>query len=484
MSSEGDLPRPRHPRPRHNATSLTNRAPDPGARGHRLTPTETTRAASNGHKPAGDTRRLPRHDAAERNLLGAAINQRRALEILALRVSPDHFDRPSHKLIAEVLIDAFHAGWKVDHVVVNAELERRGYLELAGGVNYIVGLYNSSGSNAERYAGYVVEFSEARRLVHLAARLDELARNVDLDGAQAVIEEAMAISGTSTIRAVRLGDTFETYFDILEARQTGNPDMLGIPTGWTDLDAILGGLRAGQLITIAARPSVGKSALAVGLAMHTAAAGFATLVVSLEMGLEELQDRYLAASTGLDSRVLRNGQWGMVDWQRIGDHLGKLSPLPLYVYDAPEANVQTIHAAARSVPDVALVIVDYLQLVTGPNRKAESRQAEVAEVSRGLKMGVARHVGAPVVALAQLNRSVELRSDKRPMLSDLRESGAIENDSDVVIGLYRDELYHPDTEDKDVIELNVLKQRSGPLGMVKLGYQKHLHRMTNLAKEF
>lgn len=449
-----------------------------------MTDLETAPPSTNGHKPDSKPRPLPHHDQAEAALLGCAIASKHAREILAIRCNPDQFERPAHKIIAEALIDSFHAGLELDTLSVVTELDKRGVLETAGGRSYIVQLNNSIPAigAAPTYARHVAEYAEARRLCHLAAELDTLARNIQLDDARALLDDAIARWGATDIRAVKLADTLGTYVDVLEARRGGG-DILGVPTGWIDLDAMLGGLRPGQSICIASRPSVGKSALAIGLAMHTAALEIPTLVVSLEMGLEELQDRYLSSSSGIDSKILRNGHWGMIDWQRMTDHLGRLSHLPLYVYDDASASVASIHAAARSVPNCGLIIVDYLQLVTGPARRSESRQAEVAEISRGLKIA-ARHMNAPVVALAQLNRQVELRADKRPILSDLRESGAIEADSDIVIGLYRDELYHPDSDAKGTIELIVLKQRAGPLGTVKLGYDKALHRMTDLARGF
>jgi replicative DNA helicase len=382
-----------------------------------------------------------------------------------------------------VLGNAFHAGTDADALTIIDDLDRMGVLEDAGGKSYIVELTkNAMVAAVAQHARIVVEHAEARALIHLAENLDRLARLVQVDEAHALIEEALAKIGSTDVRAVKLADTLAAYVDVLEARKNGG-DILGVPTGWADLDALLGGMRGGQSICIASRPSVGKSALAIGLAMHTASLQIPTLVVSLEMAVEELQDRYLSSASGVDSKILRNGHWGMFEWQKMTDHLGRLSKLPLYIYDDASATVASIHAASRSVPNCGLVIVDYLQLVSGPARRNESRQAEVADVSRGLKI-TARHINAPVVALAQLNRQLELRSDKRPILADLRESGAIEADSDIVIGLYRDELYTPDSDDKGVIELILLKNRAGPLGTVKLGYDKALHRMTDLAKGF
>lgn len=415
-------------------------------------------------KKAGSA--TPPHNLdAERSMLGAMLMSGKARD-QAATLNPDAYYRPAHAAIHEAILALHDDGQGVDTVTVAAQLGRD-VLDTIGGPGELDGLVvdTPSTKNVGSYLQIVAQCHRRRTQVRTAYDLIEAAMaGTPTDEAVGMLEELEGQSTTNN--AVRLGDTLPAYVDLLEARADGTAPS-GLSTGLDRLDAATGGFRAGQLVTVCARPGCGKSDMACQAAFNAAGAGTPTLFVSIEMGVEELQDRWMAEASAVRHGRLRKGHIAERDWAHITTGLGRLADIPLYVHDDPGANLASIRYQARRIPDIGLVIVDYLQLMDSVGRH-ENRQTEVASLSRGLKR-LARDLGAPVVALAQLNRGVEARMDKRPQLADLRESGAIEQDSDIVIGLYREDLYDPD-KSPGSLEAILLKHRTGALGPVHLIY--------------
>jgi len=288
---------------------------------------------------------------------------------------------------------------------------------------------------------------------------------------------------TTSLRGIH--STLQDSLAHLEALFDHDGAATGVPTGFRDLDEVLLGWQPSNLVVVAARPGQGKTAFALGSAVHAVVnVGRPVVFFSLEMGYLELTQRILSADAGVNSRALRTGRIPETDWSRISQAVGRLAEAPLFIDDNPHLTVMDMRAKCRRLKaqhgDLGLVVVDYLQLMSTP-RKAENRQVEVSELSRGLKV-LARDLDVPVLALSQLNRSLEYRADKRPMLADLRESGALEQDADVVAFIYRDEAYHPDSCEKGVAEIIVAKHRNGPTAKVRLAFVEHLTRFADLAR--
>lgn len=423
------------------------------------------RALTEGEQKADSP--LPHNLDAEASLLGAMMLSESARDA-AGQLTPDDFYRPAHGHIFAAIRDLVDEGQGVDAVTV---IEQLGSLvDDCGGPGEIAHLTSvaPATSNAPTYASIVRNCARRRKQILVA---DELAGNARHGFSTAscvgMLEDLEGQTGAT--HAVRLGDTLGDYLTTLEARADGTAPT-GIPTGLPTLDQHTGGFRGGQLITVAARPGHGKSDFACQVVNNTAATGTASLIVSIEMGLEELQDRWMAQASRLKHSRLRAGEISDKDWTHISEGVAKLADAPLYVHDDPAANLATIRYQARRIPNLGLIVVDYLQLMDSIGTH-ENRQTEVAGLSRGLKR-LARDLAVPVIALAQLNRGVEQRLDKRPMTSDLRESGAIEQDSDIVLGLYRDELYNKkaDNPDGGIMEAIILKHRAGALETVRLNY--------------
>ena len=428
---------------------------------------EDYKAIAKGDKRAEATQILPHNLDAEASLIGAMMLSEEARDA-AGQLTADDFYRPAHGHIYHAIRTLEENGQGIDPVTV---VEQLGSLaDEAGGPAAVVGLVNvtPATSNAPTYAAIGRDHSRRRKQMRVAEELKTLAQEgrntADCVGMR---EDPEGQSGHP--HAVRLGDTLNGYLSTLEARSDGTAPT-GIPTGLPTLDQHTGGFRAGQLITVCARPGHGKSDFACQVVNNTTADGVATLIVSIEMGLEELQDRWMAQVTRLKHSRLRAGEINDRDWGYITDGVADLATAPLYIHDDPGANLATIRYQARRIPNLGLVVVDYLQLMDSIGTH-ENRQTEVAGLSRGLKR-LARALSLPVIALAQLNRGVDPRLDQSPQTADMRESGAIEQDSDIVIGLYRDELYNkkPDNPDAGIMEAIILKHRAGALETVRLNY--------------
>jgi replicative DNA helicase len=451
-----------------------------------------TRAPSPGN--AGRvTARVPPHNLdAESSLLGAMLLSRDAIGAAAERgVLPGDFYKPAHQHIHDAIQSLNITGEPVDVVTVSDKLQRANLLESIGGIDYLVELQNRTPavSSADRYARIVRETSLLRGLIGAASEIAEIAYsqpdNIEaaLDQAESRIFDVAQNQVVDTM--VRVHDLMpETMSHLEEIMERGNP-ITGTPTGFVDLDEMLSGLQPGTLNIIGARPAMGKSALAMGMAVNVATiTNKPVLFFSLEMGRAELSQRILSSEAKVDSSKLRSGRLNEEDWRRIGRAIGRLS-VPLFIDDNSAVTVMEIRAKARRIAakygDIGMIVIDYLQLMGG-NSSSENRQLEVSEISRNLKI-LARDFKIPVVALSQLSRGLEQRQDKRPTLSDLRESGALEQDADVVMFLYRPAVYEDDPQRKADASLNIAKHRAGAIGEIRLVFSANYTRFDNFSSK-
>jgi replicative DNA helicase len=431
----------------------------------------------------------PQDLAAEEAFLGAILLSGPALEVTLGQISPEDFYKPAHATIYQACLDLSAVGDPVDYTTVAGRLGAR--LAGIGGMPTLTALGDpalSSSKNAERYAQTITERATLRRLISACAEITAAAYDVPSDITAAVDQAEQTIYRVAAQRQT-LGRT-ETVQEALDraiqhlerAYEAGG--RRGIPTGFTELDDMLLGLHPDQLVTVAGRPSMGKTAWGCQVGVNAAAAGHPALFVSVEMSIDELVSRVLSSEAKIDLQHIRSGQLVERDWPRLSGAVASLGSTPLHFLDAASDTVATIRAEIRRLNTrtrLEVVIVDYLQLLQPEHRSRDNRQVDVAEIAQGLKR-LSREFGVSVVALAQLSRACEQRADKRPILSDLRESGDIENASDVVIGLYRDDYYKPDSEDRDIAELIIRKQRSGPTGTARVAWLKQYTRFADLTR--
>jgi replicative DNA helicase len=433
---------------------------------------------------------VPPHNVeAEESLLGAMLLSKEAIATAVATVAAADFYRPAHAHLFEAIVTLYGAGEPVDPVTVSEALRRADLLEAMGGKQAVLRIQvgTPAASNAGHYARIVADHALLRRLVAVGAEIAELGYTLPedvtdvLDRAESLVFAVANRRQTTSLRGIH--STLQDSLAHLEALFERDGQLTGVRSGFRDLDEVLLGWQPSNLIVVAARPGQGKTAFALGTATHAALHERRPVVFfSLEMGYLELTQRILAAVAGVDSRLLRTGRIPETDWAKISTAVGRLADAPLFIDDNPHLTVMDMRAKCRRLQaqhgDLALVVVDYLQLMS-TGRKAESRQVEVSELSRGLKV-LARDLDVPVLALSQLNRSLEYRADKRPMLADLRESGALEQDSDVVAFIYRDDTYHPDSPDKGVAEVIVAKHRNGPTARIRLAFREHLTQFADM----
>ncbi len=437
------------------------------------------------------TRVPPNNLRAEESVLGAMLLSREAIAEVVETLDPDHFYKPAHGHLYDAIMGLYGAGQPVDAVTVAEELQRAGLLEEIGGPALLLDLQASTPaiSNASHYAKIVEEHALLRRLIMVSNEIAETAYGVPddvvkaIDDAESRMFEVAQRRVTNTTAEIK--DLLSANLDRLEQLYERGDAITGSSTGYIDLDEMLAGLQPNALYVVGARPAMGKTAFGLGMAANAAMKDQKpVLIFSLEMSQLELSQRILCSEALVDSSRVRTGKIGEAEWTRISHAVGRLAEAPIFIDDNPHTSVMEIRAKARRlqsrVGDLGMVIVDYIQLMTGRSN-AESRQVEVSEISRGLKI-LARELEAPVVALAQLNRALEQRVDKRPMLSDLRESGSLEQDADVVMFLYRDEVYDDQSPDKGVAEVIVAKHRNGPVGRVRLAFRGQYTRFDNMAR--
>ena len=434
--------------------------------------------------------RVPPHNLeAEESLLGAMLLSRDAIAAAIERCSTADFYKPSHSQVFSAITSLYGQGEAVDAITVADELRRAGSLEEMGGTAVLVSLQSNTPaiSSAGRYARIVEEHSLLRRLIGVAQDISEIGYGLPEDVTQAVDQaESMVFEVAqrrTTDTVLPLQELLSQSLDRLEELYGRGESITGVPTGYHDLDEHLAGLQPSNLVVVGARPSMGKTALALGMAANAAVQGIPVLFFSLEMSHLEIAQRVLCAEARVDASRMRNGRLLDGDWPKISHAIGRIGSAPLHIDDNPNVTVMDIRARARRMKSrdgLGLVVVDYLQLMSG-RMSAENRQVEISEISRGLKI-LARELEIPVVALSQLSRNLESRSDKRPMLADLRESGAIEQDADVVMFIYRDEVYNPESADRGSAEVIVAKHRNGPTGSIELAFVGNYARFANMAR--
>jgi replicative DNA helicase len=434
---------------------------------------------------------VPPHNLeAEESVLGAVMLSAEAANIALEKLHAEDFYRPSHQLVFEAITTLFDGNQPIDAITVSDALRRTGDLERAGGVAGLTRLLDSvpTTSNVEYYADIVSETSARRRLIHAGGEVGTLAMQTErpihevLDGAeQAVFAVAERRVGDGL---AAVGPMLQSTLERIEEMGTRGEDVTGLATGFRDLDRMLAGLQPANLVVIAARPSMGKSALALNIAENAAEEGHPVAVFTLEMSREEVVQRLLSSMAGVDSHRIRTGQLSPELWQRLVRVTSKLYRMPFYVDDSPDLTVTAIRAKCRRMMrkhGLELVVVDYLQLMQAATR-VDNRQQEIADISRSLK-NLARELHVPVIAVSQLNRALEQRENKRPRLGDLRESGAIEQDADIVAFIYRDDYYNPGSDQPGVAEVNIAKHRAGATGNVMMNFAAEFTRFRNYTSE-
>ena len=437
-------------------------------------------------------RNLPSNLDAEEALLGAMLLSRDAIATATEFVKPESFYRPAHGYVFAAIASLYAAGEPADPITVAEELRRAGVLEAVGGEAVIVRLQASAPavSNAGRYAAIIAELALLRSMITTAGEIAELGYSLPddveaaLDTAESLVYNLAQNRNESSLAEVR--NLLDGAMTRLEQLYEAGSAITGTPTGYVDLDELLSGLQPSALVVVGARPAMGKTAFALGMAAHAAInARLPVLVFSLEMSHVELVQRLLSSEARVDASKMRNGRLTEPDWEKITRAMTPLGESEIWIDDNPNVTVIEIKSKARKLKaqkgKLGLIVVDYVQLMTG-RTGAENRQVEVAEISRGLKI-LARELETPVIALAQLNRGLEQRADKRPMLSDLRESGSLEQDADVVLFLYRDEVYNAETPDAGIAEVIVAKHRSGPTGTVRLAWLGQFTKFANMARD-
>lgn len=435
--------------------------------------------------------RIPPHNLdAEQSVLGAMLESKEAIANVLEILRPDDFYKPAHTEIYQAILGIFGRGDAPDALTVAEELTRRGTLDQIGGKPYIHGLLEAypTASAASKYARIVEEHARLRRLVSAGTEVQEIGFSIPED-VDAAIDQAEEIIYQVADRRLRddvhpIRELLTENMESIETLYERGESITGLATGFPDLDDMTSGFQPSNLIMIAARPSMGKSALLGDFAL-TAALKVRTPVVmfNLEMSRHELVKRFLASEARVDSQRIAKGSLQEQDWTRLSAALGRLADAPIFIDDSANITLMEIRAKCRRIKakfGLGLVIIDYLQLMQSP-RRSENRQQEVSDISRNLKI-LARELEVPVLCAAQLNRGVEYRSDKRPLLGDLRESGSLEQDSDIVMFIYRDEVYNPDTEARGEAELIVAKHRNGPTGQVRLAFMNQYTKFASLAR--
>ena len=436
--------------------------------------------------------RMPPHNLrAEEAVLGAMLLSREAIADVVEVLEVEHFYRPAHGHVFDAVMSLYGSGEPVDAITVGEELSRAGMLDAVGGPGVLIDLQAETPAigNAAHYAKIVEEHALLRRLISVSNEIAEMAYGVPDDVAKAVDDAESRMFEVAQRRVANttaeIKDLLGANLDRLEMLYEQGDTVTGTLTGYTDLDDLMSGLQPNALYVVGARPAMGKSAFALGMAANAAMqTNRPVLFFTLEMGQLECSQRILSADARVDATRMKTGRLEESDWNRITHSVGRLAEAPIFIDDNPQTTVMEIRAKARRLKsrngDLAMIVIDYIQLMSGRSN-AESRQVEVSEMSRNLKI-LARELECPVVALAQLNRGLEQRQDKRPMLSDLRESGALEQDADAVMFLYRDEIYNPESEAKGVAEVIVAKHRGGPTATVKLAFLGHFTRFENMSK--
>ncbi|MCS1352667.1 replicative DNA helicase [Mechercharimyces sp. CAU 1602] len=432
--------------------------------------------------------RLPPHNVeAEQAVIGSILIEADVLAQVMEKLRAEDFYRQAHQRIFEVIVYLTERAEPVDLVTLTEELQNRKQLEEVGGVSYLTDIANTvpTAANVDHYARIVEEKSILRRLIRTATQIAASGYAADQETAT-IIDEAekqiLEISQTrSTKSFIPIRDILMETFDQIESLHENQGKLTGVPSGYTDLDRMTSGFQKSDFIILAARPSMGKTAFALNVAQNAAVrAGAPVAIFNLEMSASQMVQRMLAAEGNIEAEKFRTGGFTEEDWEKLTMAIGTLSEANIYVDDTPGVTVFDIRAKLRRLKaehGLGLVMIDYLQLINGTGK--ESRQQEISQISRSLKL-MARELDVPIMALSQLSRAVEQRQDKRPMMSDLRESGSLEQDADIVSFLYRDDYYDEESEKKNIVEVLISKQRNGPVGKVELLFLKQYSKFLSL----
>ena len=432
----------------------------------------------------------PQNIEAEMAVLGSMIIDENAISVAIESLSSNSFYKEAHRKIFEVLCNLFNANKAVDFITLTDELKKLGMLEGIGGVSFITELANSvpTAANIGHYTSIVKEKSILRTLINNATKIVTLCHENEgrveelIDNAEKLIFEVRDRGPQSPMLPLKeiIKDTIETIDKLYQNKS----HVTGIPTGYIDFDLKTAGLQSSDFIVVAGRPSMGKSAFALGIAEYAGVIEkIPVAFFSVEMSKEQLVQRLLCSHAKVDANKVRTGYLATSDWPRLTAAAGRLSEAPIYIDDTPAISVMELRAKARRLKashDIRLIILDYLQLMRGYGH-SESRQQEISDISRSLK-ALSRELNTPVIAISQLSRAVESRESHRPQLSDLRESGAIEQDADVVVLILREEYYNPNSENEGIAEIIIAKQRNGPVGSLKLSFIREFTRFENIAR--
>ena len=439
--------------------------------------------------------RVPPHSIeAEQAVLGGLMLSGQAWDRIADKLSEEDFYRKEHRLIFRAIGELSGKNMPCDAVTLGEWFESNGIAELVGGTGYVVELANAtpSAANIEAYAQIVREKSVMRQLIDAGTEIASNGFQPEGRSSHELIESAeqrvfrIAEAGSRGARQfVSVKDAAREALEVLNQRYHSDSMITGLATGFTDFDSMTAGLQAGDLVIVAARPSMGKTALAVNMAEYAAIREKRSVAIfSMEMSAVQLTFRLLSSLGRINQQSLRSGKLEDEEWPRVTSAMALLADSKIFIDDTPGLSPMELRARSRRLKrshDLGLIVIDYLQLMAVPG-STENRATEIAEISRSLK-ALAKELNVPVIALSQLNRSLESRTDKRPVMADLRESGAIEQDADVIVFIYRDEYYHQDSTDKGVAEVIIGKQRNGPTGTIKLTFRGQYTKFENYAKE-
>ena len=452
---------------------------------------ELNRPPAQASQPAPEFERTPPQDvAAEMSVLGGMLLNKDAIADCVETVRSTDFYRPAHQIIFDVILELYGKGEPADAITVGAELTKNGDAGRVGGLPYLHTLVSTvpTAANAGYYAKIVAELAILRRLVEAGTRIVQLGYSAEGQEVDDIVDRAQQTIYDVTERRTSedyslLEDLMQPTMDELEAIGGRAGMMSGVPTGFADLDTLTNGLHPGQLIVIAGRPGLGKSTMGLDIARSASIKhGQAACIFSLEMSKTEITMRLLSAEARVPLHHMRSGSMTDDDWARLARRMGEVAEAPLYIDDSPNLTMMEIRAKARRLKqrkELRLVVIDYLQLMTG-NKKAESRQQEVSEISRALKL-LAKELEVPVIAMSQLNRGAEQRTDKKPMLSDLRESGSIEQDADMVVLLHREDAYEKESPRAGEADFIVAKHRNGPTATITVAFQGHYSRFVDMS---
>ncbi len=433
----------------------------------------------------------PNSVEAEQSVLGAMLLDKEAISTATEFISGEDFYREAHKEIFEAIVDIYNKNEPVDLITLTEKLKTRKTLDAVGGITFLTNLMDAvpTTHNVKYYAKIIEEKALLRRLIKTSNDIISKSYSASEEIVDIIDEAEKGIFNISLNRSTQgfthVKNILNVNFDKIEELYLNKGRITGVSTGFADLDEKLSGLQKSDLVLVAARPSMGKSSFMMNIVQHAAVRDkVTTAIFSLEMSKEQLTQRLLCAEALIDAHRLRIGDINEDEWVKLARSMGPLSESPIYIDDTPAISITEMRAKCRRLKlehNLGLIVIDYLQLMQGKSGGSDSRQQEISEISRSLK-ALAREINVPVVALSQLSRAPEMRADHRPILSDLRESGAIEQDADVVMFLYRDEYYHPDSEKKNIGEVIIAKQRNGPTGTVELVWLGQFTKFVNKEK--